>query len=84
MQLVGRHCFTAYYRVTRVETDKEYLPALRALIDTLRTSGSEWRDVPMLARTHGQVVCDSCVRCMYAELTKFHVVNSQQHLHELV
>jgi adenylosuccinate lyase len=31
-----------------------YYPGLQKLIDTLRQYAEEWKDVPMLARTHGQ------------------------------
>jgi adenylosuccinate lyase len=31
-----------------------YLPQLKTLIDTLEELAGRWRDVPMLARTHGQ------------------------------
>ena len=32
----------------------EYVPALQQLIDTLQEKANEWKDVSMLARTHGQ------------------------------
>lgn len=32
----------------------EYVPALQLLIDTLQEKANEWKDVSMLARTHGQ------------------------------
>lgn len=32
----------------------EYVPALQQLIDTLNEKANEWKDVSMLARTHGQ------------------------------
>lgn len=31
-----------------------YIPALEAIIATLRTMGQQWSDISMLARTHGQ------------------------------
>lgn len=31
-----------------------YIPAIEQLIDTLEAYAEEWKDVPMLARTHGQ------------------------------
>lgn len=31
-----------------------YIPALRELIDLLASFAEEWKDIPMLARTHGQ------------------------------
>jgi adenylosuccinate lyase len=34
--------------------EKVYLPELRALIDELNALADEWKDVAMLARTHGQ------------------------------
>ncbi|MFV0521203.1 MAG: adenylosuccinate lyase [Mangrovibacterium sp.] len=32
----------------------EYLPAINSLVTKLDTLASEWRDIPMLAKTHGQ------------------------------
>lgn len=34
--------------------NNEYVPALQQLIDTLQEKANEWKDVSMLARTHGQ------------------------------
>lgn len=34
--------------------DKIYLPLLEKLIETLRTYAEEWKEIPMLAKTHGQ------------------------------
>lgn len=34
--------------------EKEYLPLLDELIDQLDSYSKEWKDIPMLARTHGQ------------------------------
>ena len=34
--------------------EKEYLPLLDQVIDQLRKYSKEWKDIPMLARTHGQ------------------------------
>lgn len=34
--------------------DKVYLPALQTLLNSLHTLAKEWKDVPMLAFTHGQ------------------------------
>lgn len=34
--------------------EQEYLPLLDQLIDQLDTYSKEWKDIPMLARTHGQ------------------------------
>ena len=31
-----------------------YMPLLRELVDTLEAYAREWKDIPMLARTHGQ------------------------------
>ncbi|MBO6034853.1 MAG: adenylosuccinate lyase [Paludibacteraceae bacterium] len=31
-----------------------YMPALQALIDKLNAYATEWKDIPMLAKTHGQ------------------------------
>ena len=33
---------------------KEYLPLLKQLIDTLEAMSVSWKDIPMLAKTHGQ------------------------------
>lgn len=34
--------------------EKEYIPVLNEVIDVLTQYSKEWKDVPMLARTHGQ------------------------------
>ena len=34
--------------------NNEYIPTLQQLIDTLQEKANEWKDVSMLARTHGQ------------------------------
>jgi adenylosuccinate lyase len=34
--------------------EKEYLPLLDRLIEKLESLSKEWKDIPMLARTHGQ------------------------------
>jgi adenylosuccinate lyase len=34
--------------------EKEYLPLLDKLIDRLKELASDWKDIPMLAKTHGQ------------------------------
>ncbi|MCR4766219.1 MAG: adenylosuccinate lyase [Bacteroidaceae bacterium] len=34
--------------------DKVYYPALQELIDQLAAYAAEWKDIPMLAKTHGQ------------------------------
>jgi len=34
--------------------EKEYIPVLNEVIDILTQYSKEWKDVPMLARTHGQ------------------------------
>ena len=34
--------------------EKEYLPLLDSLIETLVNYSREWKDIPMLAKTHGQ------------------------------
>lgn len=38
----------------REAVHKVYAPAMRKLIDTLEAMAEEWKDVAMLARTHGQ------------------------------
>ncbi|MBR5175653.1 MAG: adenylosuccinate lyase [Bacteroidales bacterium] len=34
--------------------ENEYIPVLREVVGTLREYAGEWKDVPMLAKTHGQ------------------------------
>jgi adenylosuccinate lyase len=34
--------------------EREFLPGLEKLVNTLRGLSVEWKDIPMLARTHGQ------------------------------
>jgi len=34
--------------------DNEYFPAINELVDKLEELAAEWKDIPMLARTHGQ------------------------------
>ena len=34
--------------------DQEYFPAMNDLVDKLEEFATEWKDIPMLARTHGQ------------------------------
>ena len=34
--------------------ENEYIPALKEVVGTLRGYATEWEDVPMLAKTHGQ------------------------------
>jgi len=34
--------------------DNEYFPAINELVDKLEEIAAEWKDIPMLARTHGQ------------------------------
>ena len=38
----------------REALEKEYYPAVQGLIDKLEEYAQRWKDVPMLARTHGQ------------------------------
>jgi len=34
--------------------EREFLPGMEKLVNTLRSLSVEWKDIPMLARTHGQ------------------------------
>tara|TARA_B100000497_G_scaffold107289_1_gene124749 strand:- start:1630 stop:2967 length:1338 start_codon:yes stop_codon:yes gene_type:complete len=34
--------------------DEQFLPAIRELIETLKKQAGEWKNIPMLSRTHGQ------------------------------
>lgn len=45
---------TAVPRSIKDAVNEVYLPLLGALLDKLRAMSEEWREVPMLARTHGQ------------------------------
>lgn len=45
---------TATPLMMKEATERVYLPLLNELIDRLKTLSSEWRDIPLLARTHGQ------------------------------
>ncbi|RYE27917.1 MAG: adenylosuccinate lyase, partial [Sphingobacteriaceae bacterium] len=38
----------------KLAVDEQYRPAIIEIIDQLKTFGEEWKDVSMLARTHGQ------------------------------
>jgi len=38
----------------KLAVNEQYRPAIIAIIDQLKTFGEEWRNVSMLARTHGQ------------------------------
>jgi adenylosuccinate lyase len=45
---------TAVPRSIKDAVNEVYLPLLGELLDKLRAMSEEWREVPMLARTHGQ------------------------------
>lgn len=45
---------TAIPLSTKEAFEQTYMPSLIALIQKLKTMAVEWKDVPMLARTHGQ------------------------------
>ncbi len=45
---------TAIPHSFKLAVDEQYRPAIIAIIDQLKTFGDEWKDVSMLARTHGQ------------------------------
>ena len=41
-------------KVLEAEIEKEYYPQIQKLIDQLAAYAEEWKDIPMLAKTHGQ------------------------------
>ncbi|MCY4779885.1 adenylosuccinate lyase [Sphingobacterium sp. UT-1RO-CII-1] len=45
---------TAIPYAWKAAINNTYLPLIDALLQTLKTQVEEWKDVPMLARTHGQ------------------------------
>ena len=45
---------TAQPLMLKEALENEYIPALRGILETLAADASEWKDVPMLAKTHGQ------------------------------
>jgi adenylosuccinate lyase len=45
---------TAFPLALKDAISKVYLPFLKKVIDTLKSFATEWKDVPMLSRTHGQ------------------------------
>ena len=45
---------TAVPKSVQDALDQEYFPALNDLVDKLEELADEWRNIPMLARTHGQ------------------------------
>jgi len=45
---------TAIPLLLKKSLEEVYYPALNSLLDTLKQYSDEWKDVPMLARTHGQ------------------------------
>jgi adenylosuccinate lyase len=45
---------TATPLMMKEATAQVYLPLLQSLIDKLRSLALEWKDIPLLARTHGQ------------------------------
>lgn len=45
---------TSFPLMLKDATELVYLPLLQELIDQLNTYAEEWKDIPMLAKTHGQ------------------------------
>ncbi len=45
---------TAFPLMIKDALTEVYIPALQRLIDQLNTLANEWKEIPMLARTHGQ------------------------------
>ncbi len=45
---------TAFPLMIKDALEQEYLPALQTLVSKLKDMAGQWKDVPMLARTHGQ------------------------------
>jgi len=45
---------TATPLLIREFLEKEYIPALKKVMELIRKQSAAWKDVPMLARTHGQ------------------------------
>ena len=45
---------TAQPLMLKEALENEYIPALKGILKTLAADASEWKDVPMLAKTHGQ------------------------------
>lgn len=45
---------TSFPLMLKEATHNVYLPLLQELVDQLNTYAEEWKDIPMLAKTHGQ------------------------------
>ncbi|HTO38647.1 MAG TPA: adenylosuccinate lyase [Brumimicrobium sp.] len=45
---------TAYPLMVKEAVEKVYIPELLAVLDILKQYSEDWKDVPMLSRTHGQ------------------------------
>ncbi len=45
---------TSFPLMLKEALEKVYYPLLQEVIDTLNANAEEWKDVPMLAKTHGQ------------------------------
>src|SRR5690606_8729600 len=45
---------TAIPHTLQLAVRNEFLPVVRQFIDTLSALATEWKDIPMLAHTHGQ------------------------------
>ena len=45
---------TSFPLMLKEATEKVYLPLLQEVIDQLNEYAEEWKDIPMLAKTHGQ------------------------------
>ena len=45
---------TAQPLMLKEALENEYIPALKKIVETLNADAEDWKDVPMLAKTHGQ------------------------------
>ena len=45
---------TAQPLMLKEALENEYIPALKEVLDILSADAAEWKDIPMLAKTHGQ------------------------------
>lgn len=52
---------TAFPSMLRDATVKVYLPLLREVVEMLRDNAKTWKEIPMLARTHGQPASPTCL-----------------------
>lgn len=52
---------TAFPSMLRDATVQAYLPLLKGVVKKLRENAIAWKDIPMLARTHGQPASPTCL-----------------------